>query len=199
MGNRSFDDILKRMPEIAKVVNEFQTPELQVKAFHALMKAAGLHIGADEPSVAPSPEVGMKPQRRSRGKPSATTKMRPRERHSRDEYSIVDVNLHPDGQPSLKDFFREKKPKTDPQKYICIIHYMRNHAGVEAVSTNHIYTAFKQLGQKVPNIQQGLRNTRARYAWVQFTGRGCVALTRIGENAVEHELPREVEEAGDDG
>jgi hypothetical protein len=194
MKTQPFENILNKIPEIAKAVNEFNDPELQKRAFDALMRAAGL-MGETEPHQTPpapderettKPGSAKQNKKEKKGRVAATAK-----RWSGDKYQIVDVDLHPKGKASLKDFYNEKAPRTDPERYITILYYLISHAGVADVEVNHIYTAFKQLGLKVPNIRKGLNNTRGRHAWVTFSAKGPVSLTRIGENVVEHDLPRQ--------
>ena len=201
MKTQSFEAILGKIPEIAKAVNEFNDPELQKRAFDALMKAAGL-MGETEPHQSPpaseEPDAmksGPKEQEKKekKGRVAAAAK-----RWSGDKYQIVDIDLHPKGKTSLKDFYNEKAPRTDPEKYITILYYLVSHADVTDVEMNHIYTAFKQLSLKVPNIRKGLNNTRGRHAWIAFSAKGPISLTRIGENVVEHDLPRQASGNNDD-
>ena len=191
MKSQSFENILSKIPEIAKAVNEFSDPELQKRAFDTLMKAAGLMGEADPRQSPPDSEGPEGKNTRSKkqgkkGRVAGTAK-----RWSGGKYQIVDVDLHPKGKISLKDFYNEKAPKSDPEKYITIIYYLVSHAGVTDVGIDHIYTAFKQLGLKVPDIRKGLNNTRGRHEWVAFAAKGPISLTRIGENTVEHDLLRQ--------
>ncbi len=189
MAEKALDDLIDRMPEIAKVVNEFSNAALQEKAFEALMRAASASHEGTTPVPPHSDETGTqnKEKAKDRKKTSGTLSVR----RTRDTLQVVDVDLYPKGKPSLKDFIASKKPRSDPEKYISIIYYMTNFAGVDSVTPEHIYTAYKQLGEKVPNIYQGLNNARGRHSWLTFKGLGPISLTRIGENVVEHDLPRE--------
>lgn len=191
MSSNSFETILSKIPEIAKAVNEFKDSELQKKAFDALMQAAGL-VGNHQPLQPPSEPENIQTTKSKAGRESKKGRVgAAAKRWSGDKYEVMDVDLHPEGKSSLKDFYNEKAPKIDPEKYISIIYYLTSYAGVSEVRVDHIYTAFKQLGLKVPDIRKGLNNTRGRKAWVEFKRNGPISLTRIGENIVEHDLPRQ--------
>jgi len=193
MAHSKLSELLQKIPEIAKAVNEFQSPELQKRAFEALMTAAGADLGITDRQAA------KETQRETRATRKRSDEARKSgSRRSGDSFKIVDVDLHPPKELPLKAFFAEKSPKTDPEKYACVVYYMRKYAGISDVTHDHIYTAFKHLGLKVPNIQIGLNNTRVRHGWLSFSGSSPINLTRIGENFVEHELPRGLDGNGDD-
>lgn len=192
MSDKRFDDILKRLPEIAAAVNEFKDPELQRRAFETLMSAAGL-VSPGSSIPASSSSEKNKHSREKKKETINPTRNKGGAKRNPDQYQIVDVDLHPEGLASLRSFFEQKKPKSDPEKYSCIVYYMLNIAEIQAVNVDHVFTAFKQLGLKVPNIRGGLQNTRARHGWVDFKASGPITLTRIGANFVEHELPRHSE------
>lgn len=197
MSTDKLESLLKSLPEIAKVVNTFSSTELQAKAFDALMKAAGIEsalVGAAQ-SIPPGGSAGPSRSRKpNKGGSTSGAPSSPRKRGG-DNYELVnDLDFRPKGKPALKEFMAQKSPQKDPEKYAAVIFYLRHHLNVTDVTVNHIYSAFKALEWKVPNIRQGLNNTRLRKGWVEYEGASPISLTRIGENYVEHDLPQKPEQ-----
>jgi hypothetical protein len=107
-----------------------------------------------------------------------------------DAYSLLNLDFFPKSKPSLKEFIEKKGPSNDQERAICIIHYLKGSMDIKDVTDTHIYSAYKALRLKVPNIRRALNNALTRYGWVTTSGRTNIQLTRTGENEVEHALPR---------
>ncbi|MCM0021969.1 MAG: hypothetical protein NBV67_18430 [Tagaea sp.] len=191
MSKSKLDEALERFPEIAKVVNQFSSPDVQVQAFKILtgILSGSLEIAAASearhatPSTPPSTGIsgGPKPKRRSGA--TAQPKL------------VNDLDLKPKGKTSLKDFFAEKGPSSDPEVYACMVFYLKNILQIDTVGMDHLFTCFKDLGRKVPNIKQGLKNTQRRKGYLNTADFSNINLTRNGENFVEHDLKPKVKSA----
>jgi len=192
MDKSKLEQLLRQMPEIAKAVNEFKSEELQRKAFEALVLAAGIPSSAiasrqEEKLSLQAKRIGT-PRKQKGGADEVANQGRGR--RSGDTYRVLDLDLRPSGKPSLREFMKQKGPSTDPEKYACMIQYLKQHLGIESVTPDHLFTCFKEIAEKVPNIRQGLINTYHRHGWITKTGKSGIALTRAGQNVVEHDLPR---------
>jgi hypothetical protein len=128
----------------------------------------------DEPLEAPAP-------RQRSGRPR-----KPR------AYTVVsDLNLRPEGRVSLVDFYRAKGP-TDQQEQVAVfVYYLSRVLAVTAITDRHVYTCYKEVGERVPpEILQVVRNTARRKGWVDANDPKNLILTVPGENYVEHSLPK---------
>ena len=105
-------------------------------------------------------------------------------------YSLCkDLNLYKEGEhPSLKDFIRDYDTSSNLNRYLLFVHYLKVIKHVEKVGVNEIYTCFKNLNIKIPNIEQGLRDTASRKGWLNNSSSENVQITISGENAINHEL-----------
>jgi len=197
MDENRLSKLMALMPEIAKVVNQFQAVEVQTAAFETLIAAAGLqsttkpdHTEAktltDEKASIPPKQ----PERKSRPRAGANGGRKPGRDYWSNPKIVPDLDLSPVGKPSLKQFITEKGPEGTPETLTCLVFYLKTVAGISKVSPNHLYTCYKHLGAKVPQIYDGLRNTRGRKGWLDTTDFEDVKLTRLGENFVEQDLPR---------
>jgi len=104
-------------------------------------------------------------------------------------YSLItSLNLVSNGKESLKDFYTKYQVKNNMDRNIVILYYLRRVIGEENLGVNHIYTCYKHLSQKVPNIYQSLLDTKNRKGWVDTSNTDDLKVTVAGENYIEHEI-----------
>lgn len=109
---------------------------------------------------------------------------------------IKELNLSPKRKKSFKAFFIEKKPKDGQELAALAVYYLKRTLELPRVSVNHIYTCFKDVGHRVfANMEQSLMVTAHRKGWVDTSELDNIKLTPIGENYVEHDLPRKIKGA----
>ena len=107
-----------------------------------------------------------------------------------------DLNLYSEGdKPSLKDFMDGYNADSNMPRYLLCVYYLKEVKGIEKVGINEIYTCFKNLNLKIPNIEQGLRDTASRKGWLDTSDSEDLQIPVAGENAVDHELVKQQEEA----
>lgn len=109
-------------------------------------------------------------------------------------YSLVkDLDLRPEGKPSLVQFYQEKKPGEQQQQLTVVLYYLYRTLEIESVSVNHVYTSLKELsslGVRVPtDIAQVFRQIANRKGWVDSSDAKALKTTVGGDNFVEHDLP----------
>jgi len=103
---------------------------------------------------------------------------------------VKELNLRPEGKPSLRDFHAEKSPKTQEQMIAIAVYYVCKTLELKDVTANHVFTCFKDVGYRVPrDLPQIIRNTASRKGWIDPSDSSSIAITTQGENLVEHDLP----------
>lgn len=114
---------------------------------------------------------------------------------SAEAYHIVNsLDLHPPGQPSLIDFYKQKSPNNDGtamESTLIFTHNLQKTAGIKGIAPAHIYTCFKEVGIKIPvALKQNLIDTANRKGWVNVTDIENITVSTRGENYIEHNLPK---------
>jgi hypothetical protein len=103
---------------------------------------------------------------------------------------VKDLNLRPEGEPSFRDFYAQKKPSTQEQAVTVSVYYLKRILELDKVTPEHVFTCFKDVGRKTPrHMPQTIWDTAKRKGWVDTSERGNIKITNHGENLVEHDLP----------
>lgn len=104
---------------------------------------------------------------------------------------VKSLNLRPTGKPSLRDFIAEKKPQSQIEHIAVYVYYLKQVLEEQAVSFSHIYTCFKEIGERMPgDLPQTCRNTASQKGWIDTADQNDLKRTTRGDNLIEHELPR---------
>lgn len=184
-GQESFDSLLAEMPRIAEAVKAF--PEaVQPKAFEALMAELTGRAAPRNTTDKTTPkrrtskatlqgqESDKKGSRRRTGTPSA----------------IRELDLTPDGKPSLKEFVQEKQPKTNHDKNVVSVYYLAEILELDGVTVNHVFTCYKDMNWREPaNLANNLALTASRKRFLNTAKFDAINLTPAGRNHVQHDLP----------
>jgi hypothetical protein len=102
---------------------------------------------------------------------------------------VKDLNLHPDGKPSLKEFADEKKPKNQMEQVTVCIYYLCRILELTGVTADHVYTCLKHLNVRTPNdLPQTIRDVARKKGFVDTSKGDDLKITNPGDNFVEHEL-----------
>jgi hypothetical protein len=169
--------ILKQIDEQLKGLS----PDVRGEAFQILVERH-LHTG-------PQSKAARKPQVKDQ-----LSKDRPK--RVAESLSVVkDLDLRAQGNiPSLRDFFKTKLPSGFAEQNALFAYYLVKSKEMSPVGANHIYTCYKEVGQRVPGaFQQSLKDTARRQGWLDTADLLDIKVTTIGENFVEHDLPRKNE------
>lgn len=188
---RQFDILLERMPAIAEAVNRFESPEVQQAAFGALIAAAG---GSTTPQAVQAsgqaePEDAQ-PNRKSRArKPKGSSAGK----RSKSVSTQIDRNLdlRPADKQSLADFAKEKDVRSNYDKSMVSIYWLRRVAEYEPVGLQQVLTCYRQMQWKVPaDLANQLAQLAARKGLLDTSNMEEIALTLLGEQFVELDLPK---------
>lgn len=104
---------------------------------------------------------------------------------------VSTLNLNPQALKSLKSFYSEFIAKTFFDKNTLFIYYMERVLKTTEIGINHVYTCYKNVGEKIPgNLYQSLVDTKNLKGWIESKDINNLRITISGENHVEHDFPR---------
>jgi hypothetical protein len=199
MADADFDGLLKRMPEIAQVVNAFQSEAVQREAFLSLVEALSgrphiTHRHPPEPEhrkEAPVEEPVRTRNTDAQGSEAKRNGRRRRESIRPAPKLIRDLDLSPSGKKSFQHFIEEKRPKSNEDKYAVIVYYLQHELELNPVKLDHIFSVFRLTpGWKEPaNILSGITTAASRKSTIDTGDLDDLKTTPQGRNFVEHELP----------
>ena len=194
MSEESFEQLLKQIPRVAKAVNEFKSEQVQQAAFDALIRSLDVPTshgrgarsgdGKQERTTKKSNKTAKSPSARSARKSKTGTSL------------VKDLNLRPKDKEPFRAFADSKGPKFNPEKCLVSVYYLKQIAGISGVSSNHVYTCFKDKGWRVPSdLENTLAWTSSQKGWLTTTDMEDIQLSTSGENHVEHDLPEQAKKA----
>jgi hypothetical protein len=187
-GNDSgaLDELLARMPDIAKAVSAF--PEgVQQSAFDSLMSAA--RGGVVAPGLTIPLAATRKPKARKAKVTDGATPIRAR-RSGGSPSVIRDLDLAPKGKASLKDFVASKEPKSNHDYNAVSVYYLAEVLGLPAVTLSHVFTCYKDMRWREPHsLGNSLSLTSGRKRFLDTANLDDIKLTPAGRNHVEQDLP----------
>lgn len=103
---------------------------------------------------------------------------------------VKDLNLKPDGALSLAEFVKEKQPSSIKAKIAVCVYYLSTYASVSRITIHHIYTSFKWLTWRLPTDLKNMVYQVGSQGRLDTSDINNVRLTTMGENFVEHDLPK---------
>lgn len=103
---------------------------------------------------------------------------------------IKNLNLKPKGKKSGLDFAVEKKPTNVLHKCVVAVYYLRDEIGLSAISVDHVFTFFKNASWKIPSDLVNTLQQAGTAGWLDTADSKNIIITPIGENLVEHDLPK---------
>jgi hypothetical protein len=72
------------------------------------------------------------------------------------------------------------------------MYYLQNELGLTAISESHVFTCFKHMKWKIPaSLYNALACTSSHYGWLSTKDTQNLKISAMGENLVEHYLPRQ--------
>lgn len=103
---------------------------------------------------------------------------------------VKDLDLHPKGHKSYREFHAEKMPKSQPAQIAVALYYLQRVLERNGITAEHVYTCFDAVGFKSPNdLPNAIRQCASRKGWVDASDSKSLTLTQPGINYVVHDLP----------
>jgi hypothetical protein len=190
MTETEFVVFLRRMGEIAKVVNSFTSEAVQRDAFATLLASL------NDDSVESPGDRGKSdhPSKTDGGNAAKTVRARKRENSATPKPggSIDrDLNLRPTGKQSFADFIALKRPVSNQDKFAVVVYYLEQVLELPTVSASQVRTVFRLTeGWREPaDVDTALPVTALRKATIDTSDMEHIKTTAQGRNFVEHDLP----------
>jgi len=102
---------------------------------------------------------------------------------------LKDLNLRPSDKAHLTDYVKEFEIKSNGDRIIVIVNYLKEVLKVEKVTIDHLYTAFFVLKCKIPtSFYQVVINTQSRSQWLDFEKVDDINLSTQGLNRVRLDI-----------
>jgi hypothetical protein len=109
---------------------------------------------------------------------------------------VKDLDLRPKGKKSLADFVAEKIPTSQYEQCAVSVYYLRQELGLPAISANHVYTCFKHMKWRIPSdLLNRLQYAASQFGWFDTSNAQDIKITTMGENLIEHDLPRKIKDS----
>lgn len=104
-----------------------------------------------------------------------------------------DLDFYPQGEPSLKDFFAEKAPKSDVERCLVFCYYLQETLATSPFGIRHVMAGFRDMRERIPADLRGtLRNMRegkkGSKGWLSIKDLDNIRVTTGGLNLVLHEM-----------
>jgi hypothetical protein len=148
-----------------------------------------------QPTAQPSAPAA-KSTKGKKKSPSAKKSKLPGKGHSKPTI-VKDLNLTPKGKPAFREFAKTKLPKTHQERCTVSVYYLTEMLGLKSVSPDHVYTCYKDVQWKLPaDLYNVLVLTANRKGWLDTRNTAAITVATVGENLVEHDLPRSAKSEG---
>lgn len=131
-------------------------------------------------------------KRKAKVKTAVIREGKPKKPSKKEGYNIIkDLVLIGEGdKPSLEEFYSQKKPKPNYERNVVFCYYLLKIKGIERIGVDHIYTCYKEVGQKWGSLGVSLSETSSIKGWLDTTDMSNIKLSDRGEKYVEFNLPK---------
>jgi hypothetical protein len=194
-----FERLLSTLPDIAKAVNQFESPAVQEQAFEALTRALGLGTVPTVEPVEPPFGLGESTNGDLDGESgdvdeTETTTTTTRRRRRRAATTTVsaerNIDFRPQGKQSFRDFVAEKKPRNQHERNVVAVYYLEKVLSLPSISAGHVLAAYKECNWREPaSPVNSLQVTASTRAWLDTKNMTAIHTTPSGRNTVEHDMP----------
>ena len=143
------------------------------------------------------PAVQVEPEAKPKSKPRASVK---KKSDSVENASGVNPNA-PKLDKSidtsgLAAFYGQYEPKNNSEKILIFLKYLSDNLGIEEPNTDHVYTLFKKMRDKIPKaFAQAFHDTGNKHGFIDFNGPAAtIKVTIAGDNHFNHDLKKKAAE-----
>jgi len=110
--------------------------------------------------------------------------------NSKNPVYLTDFDFKPYGKKSLKEYYNEFISKSNYDNNLIFLHYLQEILNESDITTNHIYSCYRELNLKIPSLPQTLIDTKKNKGWIETANMNDLKLTRTGINWIQHDLAK---------
>ncbi|MDO6519382.1 hypothetical protein [Zobellia uliginosa] len=104
---------------------------------------------------------------------------------------LKNLNLRPSDKISLTDYIKDFEIKSNGDRIIVIVNYLKEILKIDKVTIDHLYTAFFVLKCRIPaSFYQVVTNTKGRSNWIDFDKVDNIKLSAQGLNRVRLDIAK---------
>ncbi|MDX1537759.1 hypothetical protein [Arsukibacterium sp.] len=139
----------------------------------------------------PEPEKSQ-PKTTKTSKPTSNGTSASKQKSKKAPEFLKNLDLSGSGDsPSLKNFFSGYQHKTNYERNLIFVHYLKEILEVEKVTLDHIFTCYKNVGHKIPKaLEQSLRDTSKEKGWVDIDDLEDIKVPVAGFNHLTHDMEK---------
>jgi len=127
-------------------------------------------------------------------KPAVKTKRESKKKSSAKSLSFKldrSLNLRPSAKESLREYASKYKLRSNPERILIIVFYLRETLKMDGINANHIYTGFEALNFRVPkSLYQLISDTKNKKGWLDFENMEDIRLSIQGRNHIKYDLEK---------
>ena len=103
---------------------------------------------------------------------------------------VKDLNLKPSSKKAFDQFIKDKQPTSNQEKCLVAGYYLK-YILSRKIDVNSVYTCFKFARWRVPaDLENTLCVIAVQKGWLDTSNRSDIQIPTLGENYIEHDLPR---------
>lgn len=214
MSNDKFRRLLTVMPEIAEVINIFDSEAAQLRALDALIQSAEAEQSAgpvpkpmtvltsnqspasvSEAVIMPTPnmpelEAGTVTVERAAKKTRRVT--------GKKTFNIIrNMNFAPDGKQSLAEFVEAKQPRNMHEMNVVACYYLQEIMEVQAITVGHVLAVYQVCSWSASSQPDTyLRKTASEHGWLDTQDGSDIKVVWNGINYVKNKMPNPAPQRG---
>ncbi|MDH4241678.1 MAG: hypothetical protein OEW48_19130, partial [Phycisphaerae bacterium] len=133
------------------------------------------------------------PQKKSRARVAKIEIKSKKKARGKSPQMVSDLDLSGSSKtPSLRDFFGLYKAKSNFDRNLIFIYYLKNKLKLDAVTIDQVFTCYRNIHSlKIPgNLEQSLIDTKLHKGWIDTSSLEDIKLNVHGINHLEHDMER---------
>jgi hypothetical protein len=103
--------------------------------------------------------------------------------------NLTDYDFYPSDSENLKEFYNKYKPSSNLEINLIFLYYFQEIRKEKDITADHIYSAYRHIGLKVPSFPQTIYDTKSRRGWIETENKD-LKLTTAGLNHINHDLQK---------
>ena len=194
--NRENENLKKQLESLRKQIeSKNATIEDQLNQINELSEQNIERLSPEKEAPIQEAQVEV-PLKKPTPKPKNTSNKKPGKQKTKSTgYNIItDLNLNPRGNSSLRDFYNQFEARNNFDNNILCLYYLKEILKIDNVTVDHVFTCYRDLNLKIPNLRQSLWDTKNRKGWIDTSDTNDLRITVHGDNYVRHDIPRKVAE-----